>query len=126
MGQMDRDQFTGDLRTQRAVELLIVIIGEAATQVSAETRGALPVLPWRQITAMRNRLVHHYFKIDLDLVWDVVSNNGQWTINWHGQFAICNLHFAIGSPGSHEGNLRVGEASGLPVRLVTSVSPLVY
>jgi len=52
VGGMDRDQFFADLRTQRAVELMIVIIGEAAGQVTDETRNKLPILPWRQITAM--------------------------------------------------------------------------
>lgn len=67
--------FHADGRTQRAIELLIVIIGEAAAQVSEATRAALSDLPWRQIIAMRNRLVHHYFKVDLDLVWDVAAND---------------------------------------------------
>jgi uncharacterized protein with HEPN domain len=74
-GEMTREEFLADLRTQRAVELMIMIIGEAAAQVSDESRTHLPNLPWRQIVAMRNRLVHHYFRIDLDLVWDVIRND---------------------------------------------------
>src|SRR5207248_2315944 len=72
---MDREGFKSDLRTQRAAELLIIIIGEAASQVSTTTRDRLPTLPWPQIVRMRNRLVHHYFKVDVDLVWDVVSSD---------------------------------------------------
>jgi uncharacterized protein with HEPN domain len=49
----------------RAVEVL----GEAATRVSAETRSAVPTVPWSKITAMRNRLVHAYFDIDRDILW---------------------------------------------------------
>ncbi len=49
----------------RAIEIL----GEAATKISAETRQAAPEVPWSQITAMRNRLIHAYFEIDPDILW---------------------------------------------------------
>jgi len=53
----------------RAVE----IIGEAASQVSEPGRAELPAVPWRQIVGMRNRLVHAYFDIDRDILWDTVQ-----------------------------------------------------
>ena len=49
----------------RAIE----IIGEAATKLSIATRQAAPDLPWRDIVAMRNRLIHAYFDIDPDILW---------------------------------------------------------
>jgi len=49
----------------RAIE----IIGEAASKVSPEARAAAPDVPWGQITAMRNRLIHAYFDIDHDVLW---------------------------------------------------------
>lgn len=49
----------------RAVE----IIGEAASKVSEETRGAHTNVPWKAIIGMRNRLVHAYFDIDTDILW---------------------------------------------------------
>ena len=49
------------------------IIGEAATKVSAETRQTAPAVPWRQIMAMRNRLVHAYFDIDRDILWKTAT-----------------------------------------------------
>lgn len=49
----------------RAVE----IIGEAASKVSAEGRAAAPNVPWVEVTGMRNRLVHAYFDVDLDILW---------------------------------------------------------
>ena len=49
----------------RAIE----IIGEAASKVSQETRAAVPAVPWVQIAAMRNRLIHAYFDIDRDILW---------------------------------------------------------
>ncbi|HET6387632.1 MAG TPA: HepT-like ribonuclease domain-containing protein [Armatimonadota bacterium] len=64
-------------RSKDAVELLIIIIGEAAGKVSSEARARLPNVPFTEIVRMRNRLVHHYFKVDLDLVWDVVITDLQ-------------------------------------------------
>lgn len=50
----------------------IEIIGEAAARISPEGRTAYPQIAWPQIIAMRNRLVHGYFDIDLNRVWDTV------------------------------------------------------
>jgi uncharacterized protein with HEPN domain len=47
----------------------IEIVGEAAGRVSAETRCQYPDIPWASIVAMRNRLVHGYFDMDLDQIW---------------------------------------------------------
>lgn len=44
-------------------------MGEAATKLSNETRQAAPDVPWSQIEAMRNRLIHAYFDIDPDILW---------------------------------------------------------
>lgn len=51
----------------------LLIIGEAARQVSSKTQTALPSIDWKQIINLRNRIVHAYFHIDLDVVWDVVD-----------------------------------------------------
>jgi uncharacterized protein with HEPN domain len=53
----------------------IEIIGEAAAQISEETRQQLAEIPWAQIIAMRNRLIHAYFDVDLDRVWDTVTDD---------------------------------------------------
>ncbi|MGL1833321.1 HepT-like ribonuclease domain-containing protein [Rhodocyclaceae bacterium SMB388] len=53
------------LALTRAIE----IIGEAASRVSVETQNALPDVPWREVTVMRNRLVHAYFDVDPDILW---------------------------------------------------------
>ena len=55
----------------------IEIIGEAVANVSDEFRELHPGIPWRQITAMRNQLIHGYFGIDWDIVWDVVERDMQ-------------------------------------------------
>ncbi len=47
----------------------IEIVGEAAANISNECRETLPSIPWKSILGMRNRLVHAYFEIDLNVVW---------------------------------------------------------
>jgi uncharacterized protein with HEPN domain len=56
-----------------ALTRAIEIAGEAASRVSAETKDALPDLPWNAIVGMRNRLVHAYFDIDHDILWTTVT-----------------------------------------------------
>ncbi len=51
------------------------IIGEAAAQVTKETQRHLPDIPWPSMVAMRNRLIHAYFDIDLDRVWDTIIDD---------------------------------------------------
>lgn len=51
------------------------IIGEAARTVPEEVRKRAPAIPWPQISGMRNILVHGYFEIDTDLVWDAVTRD---------------------------------------------------
>ena len=68
-----RDFFRQDLRTQDAVIRNLQIIG--AKRVSAPTRDAHPTVPWKDIAGMRDRVVHDYFGISLDIVWDVVENH---------------------------------------------------
>jgi uncharacterized protein with HEPN domain len=53
----------------RAVE----IVGEAASKVSPEGRAELPELPWNNIIGMRNRLIHAYFDVDADILWNTVT-----------------------------------------------------
>ena len=53
----------------------IEIIGEAARRISDECRAKYAQLPWIEMIGMRNRLVHAYFEIDLDIVWAVISVN---------------------------------------------------
>ena len=69
----------GDLDNDRQLVLALVkcveIVGEAATQVTEPTRQRLPEIPWEQIVGMRNRLVHAYFDISLDIVWNTVRGD---------------------------------------------------
>ena len=69
------DEYLGDRRHQLAILKAVEIVGEAASRLSDETRDLHPDIPWREITGMRNRLVHAYFDVDLRLVWDTVRGD---------------------------------------------------
>ncbi|MXY94676.1 MAG: DUF86 domain-containing protein [Caldilineaceae bacterium SB0664_bin_27] len=68
-----------DLDSVRQLLLSLVksieIVGEAAAQISESTRSELASIPWPRIVAMRNRLVHAYFSINLDIVWNTVQED---------------------------------------------------
>lgn len=73
---LDKDDFLIDKRTQQAVILNIVIIGEAATKLINDYPDFIslhPTVPWRNMRGMRNRIAHGYFDINLDVVWDTVQ-----------------------------------------------------
>lgn len=73
---ISKDDFLADKRTQQAVILNIVIIGEAATKLLQNYGEFLeqhPDLPWRSMKGMRNRVAHGYFDINLDMVWETVQ-----------------------------------------------------
>jgi uncharacterized protein with HEPN domain len=68
-----------DLDTSRMLVFALIrsleIIGEAASKISASVQQSYPQIPWAEIIAMRNRLIHAYFDIDLDRVWDTVNED---------------------------------------------------
>mgnify|MGYP000141386416 CR=1 FL=1 len=58
-----------------AITRLLEILGEAAKGVSPETKGRYPDLPWSQMAATRDRLIHGYFSVDLSIVWQIVRHD---------------------------------------------------
>lgn len=68
-------KFEHDRLRQHAIIKAIEIIGEAASRVSAETRDLNPDIPWREIVGMRNWLVHAYFEVDVELLWETVQRD---------------------------------------------------
>jgi uncharacterized protein with HEPN domain len=64
-----------DILFQYALVRAIEIIGEAATHLSGETRANFPSVPWREWVGMRNRLIHGYFSVDLDILWNTVTQD---------------------------------------------------
>jgi uncharacterized protein with HEPN domain len=67
--------FVADPKTQDAVVRNLEIIGEAVKHVTPETRAKRPEVPWTAIAGMRDRLIHDYFRVDLNIAWDVVTND---------------------------------------------------
>jgi uncharacterized protein with HEPN domain len=70
---LNREQFAANQMMQDAVLRNIELIGEAATRIPEAVRLAHPQIPWREIVAMRNQLIHGYLGVDLDVAWDVVQ-----------------------------------------------------
>jgi uncharacterized protein with HEPN domain len=70
---MAYERFLADTRTQDAVIRNLEIIGEATKSLSAQLRGEYPDVPWKGMAGVRDRLVHHYFGVNLDIVWDIVT-----------------------------------------------------
>jgi uncharacterized protein with HEPN domain len=66
-----------DLPSDRMLELalirLVEVVGEAAGRVSQARKNDFPDIPWREVAGMRNRLIHGYDGIDLDVLWDTVE-----------------------------------------------------
>jgi uncharacterized protein with HEPN domain len=71
----EKSEFEGDELLQTWFLRHLQIIGEAARTIPEEIRELAPAIPWTQIAGMRNILVHGYFEIDTDLVWDAVTRD---------------------------------------------------
>jgi uncharacterized protein with HEPN domain len=70
---MSLEEFAADTRTTDAVIRNLQIIGEAVKQLPKATRAQDDAVDWRRITGMRDMLVHAYFGVDVEIVWDVVE-----------------------------------------------------
>ena len=71
----DYETFKADDKSIRAVEMNFIIIGEAANQIPEEIEEKYTTIPWSLMRAMRNRIVHVYFKVDEKLMWDTIQND---------------------------------------------------
>lgn len=74
-GDKQRSDLDDDRMLVFALVKAIEIVGEAANQVSERTRSELPDIPWADIIGMRRRLIHAYFDINLDILWQTVKND---------------------------------------------------
>jgi uncharacterized protein with HEPN domain len=70
-----RTDLDSDEMLRLALTKLVEIVGEAARQVTPVTRGRYPDVPWSAAARTRDRLVHHYFDIDLDILWATVTDD---------------------------------------------------
>jgi uncharacterized protein with HEPN domain len=75
---MRKEDFLDDKRTQQAVIMNLLIIGEMASRLARdhpEFWEKYPQAPWRQMTSMRNRIAHGYFDLCLDTIWNTASTS---------------------------------------------------
>ena len=75
VGDDDMVAVTNDKMRYHAIVSNMMIIGEAANLLSTEFRQTHPITPWRQITGMRNFLIHGYHQVEVDLVWKVIDED---------------------------------------------------
>ncbi len=70
---MNQEQFFKDSKTQAAVLMELVIIGEAVKGLSNDFRATLPEIPWKKVAGMRDKLIHDYRNWDLEEIWRTVQ-----------------------------------------------------
>jgi uncharacterized protein with HEPN domain len=72
---LDQNRFVASGLNYDATIRNLELLGEAATHIPAEIREANPAIPWRQVIATRNRLIHGYLGIDNDTVWSIIRDD---------------------------------------------------
>lgn len=68
-------QFCDDETIQKAVLYDLIIIGEAAKNISSTTQNQAPEIPWQLMGDMRNIMAHEYFQVNLQITWSTINNN---------------------------------------------------
>ena len=81
----NRDDLDNDQMLSLALVRLIEIIGEAANNISLSCQNNYTQIPWREMIGMRNRIVHAYFEVDLDVVWQVIIDDLPRLLRWINQ-----------------------------------------
>lgn len=70
---MGREEFSRDRKTVNAVIRSLEVLGEAAKKIPDEIREKHPSIPWKRIAGFRDKLIHEYFGLDLDIIWGVIQ-----------------------------------------------------
>jgi len=71
---MEYADFLQDYKTQDAVVRNIEILGEAVKLLSDKKKRSYPHVPWKDIAGTRDKLIHDYFGVNIDIVWDIAKN----------------------------------------------------
>lgn len=69
------EEFAADIKTVRASAYEVGIIGEATRHIPEEVRARYPQVPWEKMQAIRNVIVHEYFRVDVAILWQTVTQN---------------------------------------------------
>jgi uncharacterized protein with HEPN domain len=72
---LSRDEFDATVAHQESVAYNLMIVGEAASKLSEETRAKHPTIPWNEITGMRNQIVHGYAETERDTLWETATED---------------------------------------------------
>jgi uncharacterized protein with HEPN domain len=72
---MDQDRFVASALTYDATLRNLELIGEAASKVPLDVQATMPQIPWRQIIATRNRVIHGYLGLDNDTLWSIIQTD---------------------------------------------------
>ena len=75
VADVSQEGFLADRKLQSAVCMQLEIVGEAARALSDEFKASHPEVPWRDVVGLRHRIVHEYFRLDLDVIWETVKRD---------------------------------------------------
>ena len=67
------EKFLEDIKTQDAIVRNLEIIGEAAKNISEQLKKKYPHIPWKDLAGTRDKLIHHYFGVNFDIVWNIAK-----------------------------------------------------
>lgn len=70
--QNNLEQLKADERLTRAVCRSLEIIGEASNKIHPDIKSKFKIIPWRELSDLRNKIIHHYFGIDYDIIWNTI------------------------------------------------------
>lgn len=90
VGSMTSDEFRTDKKTLHAVVRNLEIIGEAVKGIPSSIRDRYPHVPWQRIAGLRDILIHQYFGIDVDIVWNIVGSKLP-ELRWHVEAILDEL-----------------------------------
>jgi len=72
---MSYENLVNDKKTLYAVIRCLEVVGEAVKKIPDSTRDQYPEMPWQEIAGMRNKLIHEYFGIDIETIWDTIQED---------------------------------------------------